>query len=286
MGKVFISYSRQDSDFADKLTKSLEEKGVPVWVDRSEIKGGSDWRKDISDAIHDCSAFLLILSSRSTVSSNVDDELSLATEKGRRVFPILYETCELPAGIDLVLSRKQKIIFAGVPFENGLQQVLDALGHKIENVQPTSPPQDQPPPQNQPPHLRISRHVGMGGQVGDPPPVQYPPVSQVPPPPQEPPPLYQVICGRWNVVSAFARMYLEIYPNGAARGQFMTAYATSNVNTSWQIMPNGMLSLQGQMMTGWQAGPFMLNVTFNQVTPQFLGGVCLDGTLVSWYRVG
>lgn len=258
MSKVFISYSRQDSDFADQLTRSLEEKGVPVWVDRSEIKGGSDWRKDISDAIRDCRAFLLVLSSRSTVSSNVDDELCLATEKERPIFPILYETCEMPAGIDLVLARKQKIIFAGVPFEKGLQQILDALGQGPV-TQETPPPRQDAVQQE---HTAVQTNAPQA------------------------PPLYQLICGRWNVISAVARIYLEIYPNGAAQGQFTSAYGTSNVNCGWRIMPNGMLALQGQMMTGWQVGPFTLNVNFNQVTPTFLSGICLDGTLVSWYRVG
>jgi len=242
VSKVFISYSRQDSDFADKLTKSLEEKGVGVWVDRSEIKGGSDWRRDISDAIRNCRAFLLILSSRSTVSENVDDELYLAKEKNRPIFPVLYETCELPPGVDLVLSRQQRIVFADVPFEKALQQVLDALGHDLG-------------------------------------------VSEPPPQPPDPP-LKELICARWNIVSVVGRTYLEIYPNGTMRGQFTSAYISGNVSGNWQIMPNGMLSLMGQTAAAWRMWPFMLNINFNQVTPEFLTGVCLDGTVVTWYRVG
>jgi hypothetical protein len=64
MSEAFISYSRADSAFADKLTDDLEERGIPVWIDRESIEGGAAWRASISKAIRSCCAFILTLSPR------------------------------------------------------------------------------------------------------------------------------------------------------------------------------------------------------------------------------
>lgn len=293
MAKVFISYSRQDAEFADKLTKSLEDKGVSVWVDRSDIKGGADWRREISEAIRNCRAFLLILSSRSTGSQNVDDELYLAKDRGRPIFPILYETCELPPGVDLVLSRQQRISFAGIPFERALQQVLDALPPSEDAGAAAAPkPAIKPEPASPPQGPRAGFDAGRQDFGGGNPAGQnagsygyFPSPMDAPQQPPQPPPLNQIVCGRWNIVAPIFRANLEFFPNGSLCGQLFSGFGTSNVNSNWQITPNGMLSCLGQMVTGWAVTPFMLNVNFNQVTAAFMTGICLDGTQLAWYRL-
>ena len=44
MSEAFISYSRADSAFADKLGEDLEKRGIAVWIDRESIEGGAAWR--------------------------------------------------------------------------------------------------------------------------------------------------------------------------------------------------------------------------------------------------
>ncbi len=51
MSEIFVSYSRSDSDFVDKLIGELEQSGLHVWVDREDIGGGDRWRASISEAI-------------------------------------------------------------------------------------------------------------------------------------------------------------------------------------------------------------------------------------------
>ena len=41
--KVFISYSRTDSDFAIKLGKDLKARGINIWLDKLDIKPGEIW---------------------------------------------------------------------------------------------------------------------------------------------------------------------------------------------------------------------------------------------------
>ena len=43
MASLFISYSREDMDFAKKLVRLLEEKGHEGWMDKKRILGGANY---------------------------------------------------------------------------------------------------------------------------------------------------------------------------------------------------------------------------------------------------
>ncbi|MCA9912697.1 MAG: toll/interleukin-1 receptor domain-containing protein, partial [Anaerolineae bacterium] len=60
---IFISYSRKDSkELALRLRDDLQATGFSVWLDLSEISGGSTWTRDIQNAIEHCHVALLLLS--------------------------------------------------------------------------------------------------------------------------------------------------------------------------------------------------------------------------------
>jgi hypothetical protein len=42
--RVFISYSRTESDFADQLQAALQTCGFECVIDREDISGGEDWK--------------------------------------------------------------------------------------------------------------------------------------------------------------------------------------------------------------------------------------------------
>jgi TIR domain len=42
---VFISYSRDDLDFADQLDAALDAYGFECLIDRHGISGGEDWKR-------------------------------------------------------------------------------------------------------------------------------------------------------------------------------------------------------------------------------------------------
>src|ERR1041385_8482775 len=88
MAHIFISYSRKDMKTADDLEQRLNEAGFDVWRDRKNIKTGDAWWKKIVEAIKDCSAFAIILSSNSAVSPVVLRELSFALELKKPIFPL------------------------------------------------------------------------------------------------------------------------------------------------------------------------------------------------------
>jgi len=49
--RVFISYSRDDLDFADQLDAALNTCGFECFIDRQGISGGEEWKRRLGNLI-------------------------------------------------------------------------------------------------------------------------------------------------------------------------------------------------------------------------------------------
>lgn len=78
MSHVFLSYSRRDQAFVDRLIAELERAGLDVWIDRDDIPGGAAWEATISRAVRESAALVVVLSPAAAESDYVPKELSLA----------------------------------------------------------------------------------------------------------------------------------------------------------------------------------------------------------------
>lgn len=89
-GSVFISYSRKDKAFVQKLNDALDNSGIHAWVDWEGIELAADWMQTISTAIQGQDAFLFVISPDSLKSKVCSDELELAINLNKKLIPILY----------------------------------------------------------------------------------------------------------------------------------------------------------------------------------------------------
>jgi TIR domain/zinc-ribbon domain len=128
MGHIFISYSRRDKEFVDRMSQALELYGFPTWKDVKAITGGDVWKAAISKAVRECDAFLIVLSPQSTDSENVSKELAVATKHARRILPVMYQACRIPDKMEYDLAELQWADFAGPPFDEALDGLVRALG--------------------------------------------------------------------------------------------------------------------------------------------------------------
>lgn len=108
MADIFISYSRQDSDFARRLYRELERFRVRGFMDVSDISAGADFSRQIREAINSSDALLVILSKSAAESSYVMAEIGMAQSMGKTVLPILapgenYEQSVPPQLLDRVV---------------------------------------------------------------------------------------------------------------------------------------------------------------------------------------
>jgi TolB-like protein len=62
---LFLSYASEDSVAAEHICTALRSAGIEVWFDRSELRGGDAWDRQIRTQIRDCALFVPIISAHS-----------------------------------------------------------------------------------------------------------------------------------------------------------------------------------------------------------------------------
>ncbi len=132
---IFISYSRQDKEFVDKLAAQLVLNKARVWVDRWELNVGDSLLDRIQDAIGGAGALIAVLSPESVESEWCRRELNagLIRELDERrvlVLPALVADCEMP-----VFLRDKLYADFRENFDDGLNSLLNAVAKVTNDTQ-------------------------------------------------------------------------------------------------------------------------------------------------------
>lgn len=90
MGHIFISYSRKDEEYVNRLVDALENEGFEVWIDR-ELLTGDTWTQVINHKIDTCDAFVVVMTDSSKGSKWVNREVLYALQEGKKIFPLLLQ---------------------------------------------------------------------------------------------------------------------------------------------------------------------------------------------------
>ena len=130
MTQVFISYSRKDLAFVERLAKDLKGAGLEVWYDLSGLEVGQRWGSEIQKAIRKSKYILIILSPASARSEWVEREVLFASNRKLKVVPVLYKSCELP----MWAVNLHYIDLQGKGYEIHLPEVLKVLGVREERA--------------------------------------------------------------------------------------------------------------------------------------------------------
>ena len=120
---TFISYAREDSEFAVTLARDLRKAGANIWLDQFDIPVGQNWPRAVQQALDSCGSFLVILSPASVESENVSAELDFALDEGKRIFPVLHRPCKRP-------FRIRAVQYADFTkgYQSGVAELIKALG--------------------------------------------------------------------------------------------------------------------------------------------------------------
>ncbi|MGH2515401.1 MAG: TIR domain-containing protein, partial [Ktedonobacterales bacterium] len=121
--RIFISYSRTDSSFVDRLDADLRARDFDTWVDRQRLEGGQDWMDIIQNAIDGCEVLVVVLSPDAVQSQPVKTEYRYAIQTGKPVLPLQYRACER---IPIDLRSIQWVDFEQ-DYEAGLKGLLIGL---------------------------------------------------------------------------------------------------------------------------------------------------------------
>jgi TIR domain len=129
---LFLSYAREDGEFAERLARDIAGRGIPVWWDRWDMEIGDSLPQRLEEAIAGSRWLGVVLSPDSVTSRWVRAELDLALTleiegESITILPILLRPCEIP----LSLRRKSWADFTG-SYATGLAGVLRRLGLQTE----------------------------------------------------------------------------------------------------------------------------------------------------------
>jgi formylglycine-generating enzyme required for sulfatase activity len=125
--RVFVSYSRKDMSFADKLEVALRARGFEVLIDREEIYAFEDWWKRIQALIGGADTVVFVLSPDAVKSDVALKEVAHAASLNKRFAPIVCRRVD-DAAVPDALRRLNFIFFDDQEqFEASTDRLAEAL---------------------------------------------------------------------------------------------------------------------------------------------------------------
>jgi hypothetical protein len=118
--RVFLSYSRKDSDFTVRLAQALEARGYVADYDRSlsdpaniatGISAEDEWWQRLQDMIASADAMVFIVTPDSAASKTCDEEIAYARGIGKRIIPILQRQIDFTKAPPRLSALNVKIEF-------------------------------------------------------------------------------------------------------------------------------------------------------------------------------
>ncbi len=130
---VFISYKSEEESVARHIREVLEANGISCWMAPDSIPVGSNYMKQIPEAIENCRAMIVVISRKSQQSVWVKNEFSEAISKNKLIIPYVIQDCELEDEFAFSMSTMQQV-FAWKDEEKALAKIVhdirEALGEE------------------------------------------------------------------------------------------------------------------------------------------------------------
>jgi hypothetical protein len=129
--RIFISYSRKDMAFADRVEAALRARGFEPLIDRTEIYAFEDWWKRIEALISRADTIVFVLSPDAVASDVALKEVARAASLNKRFAPIV---CRRVADHEIpeALQRLNFIFFDDATiFEASADRLAEALATDI-----------------------------------------------------------------------------------------------------------------------------------------------------------
>ncbi|KAM3112521.1 toll/interleukin-1 receptor domain-containing protein [Phormidesmis sp. 146-33] len=128
MSDVFISYSRKDKVFVERLHEALLADQRETWVDWQDIPLTADWWHEIERGIEGTNTFVFVISPDAIASQVCRDEIDHAVRHNKRVVPIVRRDGFEMAKVHPVLSKHNWLFFRETDeFDRGFRDLVGAI---------------------------------------------------------------------------------------------------------------------------------------------------------------
>jgi len=132
MGRVFISYAREDVATAERLYNDLKRLGADPWMDTEDLVAGESWKSTIESAIKESSHFLVLISEHSvTKRGYVQKEVVQALQVLDEVPP--NQIYVVPVRLDESKPTHARLnelhwVDLFLRYDEGLERIASSLG--------------------------------------------------------------------------------------------------------------------------------------------------------------
>lgn len=129
--RVFISYSRKDDAFADKLLAALSARGFEAYLDKHDILPGEPWQERLGGLIASADTLVFCVSPNSVASEICDWEVNEAKRLAKRLLPVVA-TDTPDEKVPGRLKRLNYIFMRGqAEFADGIEKLVATLNTDI-----------------------------------------------------------------------------------------------------------------------------------------------------------
>lgn len=137
---VFISHSSKDKQTSDMICRYLENAGISCWMAPRDIAPGQDWAEAIVDAISHSQIMLLVFSSHANDSTQINREISVASEEKIPIVPFRIEDVQPSKKLRYYLSTPHWLDALPPPAEDHFdylaKSILRFLPDTLDNEEP------------------------------------------------------------------------------------------------------------------------------------------------------
>ena len=144
MGRIFLSYAREDADAARAFAAAMEGAGHEVWWDH-HLRAGSRFSWDIADALKNAEAVVVLWSKHSVESAWVQDEAAEGLE-GSRLVPVALDGSKPPLGF----RQYHAVAVVNWQSEVAFEPLLAALAATLSGDRASAPSPTHEPAAQQP----------------------------------------------------------------------------------------------------------------------------------------
>lgn len=132
--KVFISYSRKDTDTVKIIYKQLQKAGIKCWLDENGMYSGVSYKTVIVKAIKNSDAVLFMSSVNSNASLHVVSEISLASKHGKKIIPVRLDMTPYSESIEYDIINHDYVIYDKSRMEDSFNELLKKIVSTLKMV--------------------------------------------------------------------------------------------------------------------------------------------------------
>jgi hypothetical protein len=129
---IYISFSREDTEIALKISDALASAGFATSADYSDIAGGEDWKQRLHTLIRDADKVLFLLSPASAKSTICAWEVEEAARVGKAILPVLVRDVDSSDFPERIARLNLVFLRGDADYERGMTELVDALSTDLD----------------------------------------------------------------------------------------------------------------------------------------------------------